>query len=67
MASKKKQAFETLPAVGDAPKEWRYVGPRPAPRIKFPGSYQTFLADALSAEQRERYLMDNPIARYWWK
>jgi hypothetical protein len=55
------------PPAAAAPRELRYVGPKPAPRVIFPGDRQPYRADTLTPEQRASYIASTPEAKDWWK
>lgn len=55
------------PKAVEPPKKLEYVGPRPAPLIKFQGDFEGTRADKMTPVQRERYLKENPDSKYWWK
>jgi len=45
----------------------QYVGPKPAPLMKFPGDRNSYRADTLSPAQRAFVLQTVPEAKGWWK
>ena len=50
-----------------APRQPEYVGPQPAPVIRFDGLATAYHADDLPPELVARYIREVPANKGWWK
>ena len=67
--AEEKNTTNATPVFSAEPKTKgdQYVGPKPAPLMKFPGDRGSYRADTLTPAQRAVVLRTVPEAKGWWK